>query len=120
MADMRRFMDTEASGVNKRLANFVGFSGLEGSAVNIAVVCHTTPLATRDWGGWRQRLLLGLRDAVLRQGAGFHIPSQLIVPMPTSGASNGGGSAGPKAAELLQGAQASSSSLSAAQLLARN
>ena len=41
-----------AQGVNKRLAHFIGLSSLENSAVNIVVVCHTTPAATRDFGGW--------------------------------------------------------------------
>lgn len=41
-----------AQGVNKRLAHFIGLSSLEASAVNIVVVCHTTPTATRDFGGW--------------------------------------------------------------------
>ena len=41
-----------AQGVNKRLAHFIGLSSLETSAVNIVVVCHTTPAATKDFGGW--------------------------------------------------------------------
>ena len=46
VADMRHVLEADP-GVNKRLACFAGFSGLEDNAVNIIVVCHTTPAATR-------------------------------------------------------------------------
>ncbi|KAL0050270.1 hypothetical protein WJX82_007782 [Trebouxia sp. C0006] len=74
--EMRRSL-TRRAGVDRRLPQFVGMSGFQDYAINIVVLVHTTPVASRDWGNFRQRLLMDFGRIINKHGVHFAYPTQV-------------------------------------------
>ncbi|DBA94457.1 TPA: hypothetical protein ACH3X1_002052 [Trebouxia sp. C0004] len=74
--EMRRGL-TRRAGVDRRLPQFVGMSGFQDYAINIVVLVHTTPVASRDWGNFRQRLLMDFGRIINKHGVQFAYPTQV-------------------------------------------
>lgn len=74
--DMRRSL-TRRAGVDRRLPQFVGMTGFQDYAINVVVLVHTTPVASRDWGNFRQRLLMDFGRIINKHAVQFAYPTQV-------------------------------------------
>ncbi|KAK9861810.1 hypothetical protein WJX84_000948 [Apatococcus fuscideae] len=77
-SDMKKYLDKH-DGVDKRLPCFVGISGFENFALNVAVIMHTTPSMSRDFGNFRQKVLLRLYQIVKAHDAQLAYPTQVEI-----------------------------------------
>ncbi|KAK9807577.1 hypothetical protein WJX72_003191 [[Myrmecia] bisecta] len=104
---LRAHLDT-TEGLDKRLPLFVGFSSMDNFACNIAVLVHTTPPTSREFGSFRQRLLLAIGRIVRKEGARLAYPTQInLVPgLDDLTKSNGSGPAGTPSNGAANGAAA--------------
>lgn len=76
ISDMRNSLDNDMT-IDKRLPCFVGLSGFDDSACNLIFVAHTTSRAARDFGNWRQNLLLRMHKLVVARGGALTYPTQV-------------------------------------------
>ncbi|KAL3136343.1 hypothetical protein ABBQ38_005605 [Trebouxia sp. C0009 RCD-2024] len=118
--DMKdHLLNTE--GIHRQLPMWVGFTGVEGNACNVytivslasspsawALLLHTTPAMSRDFGGFRQGLFFKLEQIIASHGAKLAYPTHVNI-LPQMGKagengakSNGNGSNGASAVPALQ------------------
>lgn len=76
ISGLRNLLENEV-GVDKRLPCWTGLIGFDDAACNVILLTHTTSRATRDFGNWRQSLLMRVHSTIAACGGALAYPTQV-------------------------------------------